>query len=45
MAEGVPCWPDFAAAVHTAAVIDAVLASCDRHAWVSVAEIEKEAWS
>jgi predicted dehydrogenase len=45
VAEGIPCWPDFGAAVHTAAVVDAVVASCDRRAWVSVAEIEKKAWS
>jgi predicted dehydrogenase len=44
IAEDSPAWPDFAAAAHTAAVVDAVLASCDARAWTSVAEIESEAW-
>lgn len=45
IAEGTPAWPDFTAAVHTAAVVDAVLASCDSGAWVRVDPIEAEAWA
>ena len=43
--QGTPAWPDFAAAVHTAAVVDAVLASCDTGGWIDVNTIESEAWA
>lgn len=36
---GQPAWPDFDAAVHTAAIVDAVLASVDERRWVSISEI------
>ncbi len=41
--DGKRTWPDFDAAVHVAAVVDAVVASDDSGAWVSVAEIERAA--
>ena len=43
--QGTPAWPDFAAAVHTAAVVDAVLASCDTGGWIDVNTIESAAWA
>jgi len=34
-----PAWPDFDAAVHTAAVVDAVIRSVDERRWVRVGDI------
>lgn len=42
IAKNGPAWPDFAAGVHTAAVVDAVLRSVDERRWVDVGDILSE---